>query len=163
MSGFFKKMLLAAGMAATLSGAAVAADMPPSEVTTTYTVEGEFEDVRFALENAIVNRGLVIDYVSHIGDMLARTGSDVGAKKDIYANAQSMLFCSAVLSRAAMEADTANIAFCPYGVFVYETADKPGTIVVGYRNLTETGDEASKKAIADVNALLGEIVKEAAE
>jgi uncharacterized protein (DUF302 family) len=163
MSGFFGKMLLAAGMAATLSSAAVAADMPPSEVATTYTVEGDFEDVRFALENAIVNRGLVIDYVSHLGDMLARTGADVGAKKDIYTNAESMLFCSAVLSRAAMEADPANIAFCPYGVFVYETPDMPGTIVVGYRNLTETGDEASKKAIADVNALLNDIVKEASE
>lgn len=163
MSGVFGKMLLAAGMVATLSGTAVAADMPPSEVATTYKVEGDFEDVRFALENAIVNRGLVVDYVSHIGEMLARTGADVGAKKDIYANAESMLFCSAVLSRAAMEADPANIAFCPYGVFLYETADNPGTVVVGYRNLTETGSEASKKAIADVNALLGDIVKEAAE
>jgi len=163
MSGFFGKILIAAGMAATLSGAAMAADMPPSEVTTTYTVQGDFEDVRFALENAIVNRGLVVDYVSHIGDMLARTGADLGATKDIYTNAQSMLFCSAVLSRAAMEADPANIAFCPYGVFVYETADNPGTVVVGYRNLTETGDEASKKAIADVNALLNDIVKEASE
>ena len=95
MTGFFKKMMLAAGMVGTLSTAAMAADVPSNGVTTTYTVEGEFEDVRFALENAIVNRGLVVDYVSHIGDMLARTGADVGAKKDIYANAQSMLFCSA--------------------------------------------------------------------
>ena len=162
MSGFFGKIVIAAGMAATLCGTAVAADMS-DKVTTTYKVEGDFEDVRFALENAIVNRGLVIDYVSHIGDMLARTGADVGGKKDIFANAQSMLFCSAVLSRAAMEADPGNIAFCPYGVFVYEAADKPGTIVVGYRNLTETGSEASKKAIADVNALLDDLVKEAAE
>jgi len=162
MSGFFGKMLMAAGMAVTLGGAAVAADMP-NEVMTTYEVKGEFEDVRFALENAIVNRGLVIDYVSHIGDMLARTGADVGGKKDIFAEAQTMLFCSAVLSRAAMEADPANVAFCPYGVFVYEAADMPGTVVVGYRNLSGIGSEASRKALADVNALLDEIVKEAAE
>lgn len=161
MSGFLKTMIMAAGLAVSLGGAAAAADMAKDGLTT-YTVDGDFEDVRFALENAIVNRGLVIDYVSHIGDMLARTGADVGGKKEIFANAQSMLFCSAVLSRAAMEADPANISFCPYSLFVYETADTPGKIVVGFRNLTETGSDASQKAIADVNALLDEIAQEAA-
>ena len=158
MSGFFGKFLIAAGLVAGLGGAAAAADMQANGTT----VDGSFEDVRFSLENAIVNRGLVIDYVSHIGQMLARTGADVGAKKQIYADAQSMLFCSAVLSRAAMEADPANIAFCPYGVFVYETPDNPGKVVVGFRNLETSGSDASKKAVADVNALLDEIVKEAA-
>ncbi|GAB4519331.1 MAG: hypothetical protein Tsb0019_19820 [Roseibium sp.] len=128
---------------------------------TAYQVEAAFEDVRFDLENAIVNRGLVIDYVSHIGTMLARTGEDVGSDKKLYANAQSMLFCSANLSRKAMEADPANIAYCPYAVFVYETAEKPGSVTVGYRHLNETGSDASKAAIADVNALLDEIARDA--
>ena len=66
------------------------------------------------------------------------------------------------LSRAAMEAAPGNIAFCPYAVFLYETPDAPGKVTVGYRRLAETGSDASKKALADVNALLAEIVAEAA-
>lgn len=132
------------------------------EGVTAYQVEGAFEDVRFDLENAIVNRGFVIDYVSHIGDMLERTSEDVGGEKQIFADAQSMLFCSANVSRKAMEADAVNIAYCPYSVFVYELPDQPGMITVGYRNLAETGSEASKAAIANVNELLDELAREAA-
>lgn len=165
MAGLIGKTLMAAGVALSLGGSAVAADMAKGgmEGVTIYTAKAEFEDVRFALENAIINRGLVIDYTSHIGEMLDRTGSDVGGKKTIFSNAQSMLFCSAVLSRAAMEADPLNLAYCPYAVFVYETPDAPGSINVGFRHLSETGSDASKKAIADVNALLDEIVTEAAD
>lgn len=133
-----------------------------SAVAETRVVEAAFDDVRFDLENAIVNQGLVIDYVSHIGDMLARTGADVGSNTEIYARAEAMLFCSAALSRAAMEADAGNIAFCPYSVFLYETPDAPGRVTVGYRRLPETGSEASRRALAAVNALLGGIVGEVA-
>ena len=35
-----------------------------------YTTEQSFEDVVFGLENAILDEGLVIDHVSHTGDML---------------------------------------------------------------------------------------------
>ncbi len=166
MAGLIGKTFLAAGIALGLGGAAIAADVAkggPMEGVTVYSVQGDYDDVRFALENAIVNRGLVIDYVSHIGEMLSRTGADVGGSKAIFKNAESMLFCSAVLSRAAMEADPANLAYCPYAVFVYEAADTPGEIMVGYRQVSETGSEASKKALADVNTLLDDIAKEASE
>lgn len=150
--------------ATVLAGAAVpvAAQSVPEGVTA-YQVEGTFEDVRFDLENAIVNRGLVIDYVSHIGEMLGRTAADVGGEKQIYLQAQAMLFCSANLSRKVMEADPGNIAYCPYSVFVFEEPGQPGTITVGYRRLAETGSEASKAALADVNALLEALAREAAD
>ncbi|WP_306027683.1 DUF302 domain-containing protein [Stappia sp. MMSF_3263] len=135
-------------------------DMSPAAETR--VVEAAFEDVRFDVENAIINRGLVIDYVSHIGEMLARTGEDVGSGEQVFARAEAMLFCSAALSRAAMEADAGNIAFCPYSVFLYETPDAPGKVTVGYRRLPETGTEASRKALAAVNELLSGIVGEAA-
>ena len=93
--------------------AAVSAD----EVTT-YPFDGTFEDAAFAVENAIIGQGLVIDYVSHVGDMLNRTGADVGSDVMIFEAADIFLFCSAVLSRKAMEADPMNIAHCPYGIFV---------------------------------------------
>lgn len=158
---FVRAGLAAIVIAAGISGVARAQSGLPAAASGT-TVDRAYDDVRFDLESAIVNRGLVIDYVSHIGDMLARTGADVGSEVTIFTKAESMLFCSARLSRAAMEADAGNIAFCPYAVFLYETPDQPGKVTVGYRRLDETGSDASKKALADVNALLAEIVAEAA-
>ncbi len=126
-------------------------------------VEATFEDVQQDLSNAIINRGYKIDYRAFIGDMLARTASDVGGKKAIYKKAEFLQFCSAVLSRDAMEADPANIAFCPYVLFVYERVDEPGKVHVGFRRLDETGSEASKAALTKINAVLDEIVSEAAD
>lgn len=164
MYAAIRKFGLAPVLAVALAGAAFSSAHAGSvpEGVTTYEVSGAFEDVRFELENAIVNRGLVIDYVSHIGDMLERTGEDVGSGTQIFTEAQSMLFCSANLSRKAMEADAYNIAYCPYAVFVFETPENPGTVTVGYRHLAETGSEETKTAIGNVNALLEEIVSEAA-
>lgn len=153
---------VAAAAGILICGTAVSAAQSVPEGVTAYEASAAFDDIRFDLENAIVNRGLVIDYVSHIGDMLERTAQDVGGKKQIFANAQAMLFCSANLSRKAMEADPANIAYCPYTLFVYETADAPGKVTVGFRKLAETGSDASRAAIADVNALLDAIAREAA-
>lgn len=115
--------------------------------------EGSFEDATFAVESAIVDRGLVIDYVSHVGDMLNRTGADVGSAKEIFSAADIFIFCSAVLSREVMEADPMNIAHCPYGVFVAEQGD---TVFIGYRGYPQG-------AMQKVETLLAEIVAEATE
>ena len=121
------------------------------EVATTYPFEGDFADAVFSVESAIIDRGLVIDYVSRVGDMLNRTGADVGSDQKIFDAANTYLFCSAVLSRKVMEADPMNIAHCPYGVFV---TDQDGEVAVGYRNLPEG-------SMQEVQALLDEIAKEA--
>jgi hypothetical protein len=61
-----------------------------------------------------------------------------------------------------MEADLGNIAFCPFVVFIYEAANKPGETVVGYRKPPlGSASEVSKKALADIDALLDGIVKDA--
>jgi len=124
-----------------------------------YQVNGSFDDVIFSLETAIINKGLVIDYVAHIGDMLGRTADDVGGKP-LYANAQSMLFCSAALSRKVMEADPGTIAYCPYSVFVYELSDEEDNVIVGYRPLPRSGGDDLISAVREVNALLDSIVLE---
>jgi len=129
---------------------------------TAYSVEADFADVRLDLADAVINRGFVIDYEAMIGDMLQRTAADVGANKTIYKDAQTVQFCSATLSRSVMEADPSNIAFCPYVLFVYERADRPGTVTVGFRRQPESGSDESRKALAAVNALLDEIAREAA-
>jgi len=119
-------------------------------------VQGNYDDVTFDLENAIVNQGLVVDWVSHVGDMLIRTGESIDGAAPIYLNAAVYNFCSAALSRAAMEADATNLQNCPYGVFVYEHSDAPGEIVIGHRIY----DEDSMQA---VNALLDAVVNEVAD
>lgn len=116
-----------------------------------------FGDVVQAAENAIINRGYKIDYHGFIGDMLKRTAEDVGADKTLYKDAEFMTFCSAVLSRKVMEENPGDIAYCPYVVFVYERADTPGKVTVGYRELPSGG------ARDEVNTLLGKIIDEAAE
>lgn len=128
-----------------LAGAATA------QQATTYPFDGSFEDATFAVENAIIGKGLVIDYVSHTGEMLNRTAEDVGSDVRIFEAADVFLFCSAQLSREVMEADPMNIAHCPYGIFV---ADQGGDVMIGYRNYPE--GEMQK-----VQALLDEITKEA--
>lgn len=134
------------------------------DAVTFHEVKAPFEEVRQDLADAIVNRGYVIDYEAAVGDMLSRTGQDVGSDITIFkeSRASVLQFCSAVLSRAAMEADIKNIAYCPYTTFVYEGSDDEGTVTLGFRHLDETGSEESKKALAAINAVLEEIVAEAA-
>lgn len=113
--------------------------------------EGSFDDASFAVENAIVGQGLVIDHVSHVGEMLNRTGADVGSDKMLFKNADVYVFCSAVVSRQMMEADLMNIAFCPYGVFVAETDE--GVMI---------GRQEYPAGIMDkVEVMLDEIIAEA--
>jgi len=118
---------------------------------TTYPFEGSFDDATFSVESAIIGKGLVIDYVSHTGEMLNRTGADVGSDTPLFEAADIFIFCSATLSRQVMEADPMNIAFCPYGIFV---ADREGDVMIGYRNYPEGEMQA-------VQALLDEIVQDA--
>lgn len=118
---------------------------------TTYPFDGSFDDAAFAVEAAIVGKGLVIDYRSHVGEMLNRTGADVGSDVKVFDNADVFLFCSAVLSRKVMETDPMNIAHCPYGIFV---TDRGGQVSVGYRHLPDG-------AMQEVQTLLDDIAREA--
>jgi uncharacterized protein (DUF302 family) len=128
----------------------------------TYAKRAKFEDVRDDLKLAIEGKGLVIDYHSFINRMLERTGKDVGSGRKLYADAQAFVFCSAVASRKTMEADPANIAFCPYSIVVYATAQDPGTVHVSYRRpWRPDGSAASRAALKAVEALLDGIAREA--
>jgi uncharacterized protein (DUF302 family) len=122
----------------------------------TYETSDPFEDVVFALENAIIGQGLVIDNVSHTGEMLERTKADVGSDITLFTDAQVFSFCSASLSRKVMEADFMNIRFCPYDIFVYVRPDAPDTTVVGFRTFPEG-------PMKEVEALLDGIAQSAAE
>lgn len=119
----------------------------------TYPFSGSFEDAAFAVENAIIGKGLVIDYVSHTGGMLSRTAQDVGSDVHLFDEADIFLFCSADVSRTVMEADLMNIAHCPYGIFVTHRGEE---VLIGYRSYPDG-------PMQEVQALLDEIVKDAME
>lgn len=138
------------------AAAIAAAPAVADEQVTTRKVEAAFEDVAVDLQDAIINRGYVVDYHGFIGEMLKRTASDVGGEENLYRNAEFFQFCSAVVSRKAMEADIGNIAYCPYVLFAYEAESQPGEVVVGFRRLP------AGQGRDDVNTLLEEIVGEAA-
>lgn len=147
-----KTPILYALIAAALVTAPAIASAQESDATT-YPFDGSFEDATFAVENAIISEGLVIDHVSHVGEMLARTGADVGSDVKIFDGADVYLFCSANLSRKVMEADPMNLRFCPYSVFVM---DRDGAVTVGYRNMPQG-------PMQEVQALLDKIATSAVE
>ncbi len=120
----------------------------------TVDVEADFEDVVMDVEDAITNQGLVIDSISYVGQMLARTGEDLDAEKDLFTDARIFSFCSAALSREVMEEKLRNLQFCPYNIYVYQAAEDGAPVVVGYR-------ESDEPTMRPVNYLLQQIVASA--
>jgi len=125
---------------------------------------GKFEDVRDDLVIAIEGRGIKINHTNHIAEMLARTGADLGASKQVYLQGEQVEFCKSNLSRAQMEADPSNMVFCPYIISVYTTPDKPEQVTVAFRRPTAVkADKATTKALKAVEDLLVSIVREATQ
>ncbi len=116
----------------------------------TYDFGGSYDDAVFSVENAIVDAGLVVDYVSHVGDMLARTGADVGSDRVLFDAAQIFVFCSAVISREVMEADPANLVHCPYSIYV---AERDGAVTVGHRDYPAGPMEKVEALLAGIVAV----------
>ena len=125
-----KTWILAAAMG-------LAAQTATAQEMVTYTTDQKFADVAFGLESAILDEGLVIDSVSHVGEMLERTRADVGSEVRLFKEADAYSFCSATLSREVMEADPMNIAYCPYDIFIAERADAEGEVIIGYRSFPD--------------------------
>lgn len=142
-----KTPILSLTLAALLSLPAAAEDM------FTFNMQVDFDDAVFIMEQAITERGLVIDSVSHVGAMLARTKEDVGGTKDLFAHAQIMSFCSAAVSREVMEAKITNIQYCPYNIYIYQMSDD-APVTIGYREFAEP-------TMRPVNYLLQQIVASA--
>jgi len=134
---------------AALPALAESADPP---VTTTVTAA--FDDVMFDVQTAITDAGLVINEVSNVGDMLERTKEAVGGTETLFTHASIFTFCSAVVSRAVMEADPTNLQYCPYRIFVSELPQAPGEITVGHPRYPAG-------AMDQVNVLLDGIIADA--
>lgn len=149
------KLPLAAALAA-LSLTACASDPYSVRVA----IPGKFGEVRDAVQFAIEGKGLNINHVNHISEMLNRTGADLGATKQLYTKAEQFEFCSATLSRAMMEADPHAVVMCPYIVSVYQLTGED-QVWVAFRKPPATGDAALDHALGDVEKLLTGIAGEA--
>lgn len=138
---------------ALLTTALLLANTATAQEFKSYTTNETFGDVAFAVESAILSKGLVIDTVSHTGDMLERTRADVGSDKVLFLGADVYEFCSATVSREVMEADPDNFNFCPYAIRISERPETKGTVTVSHQTYTGT--------MEPVNALLESIVADA--
>lgn len=136
------KTYLGAAALALLAGGAFA------DTIISYDTSDSFDDVVFGLENAILDEGLVIDSVSHTGDMLERTKADVGSDVTIFSHADIFSFCSAKISREVMEADPMNVVFCPYDIFVIVRPETPDTTTIGFRSYPD-GEMKKVEALLD--------------
>jgi hypothetical protein len=130
------------------------------------SVKGAFDDVFLDLRDAIINRGLQIDYTGHVDQMLERTSKAAGSVtengvKSPYLHAKYIQFCSAKLTHESVSANPYNLAICPYVIFIFEARAEPGTIVVGYREPQAGPSKLSKAAFAKVAKLLNDIMTEA--
>jgi len=145
------KYFVAAVAALFLGGPALAQGAADAAIT--FTSPDNFEDTTFAVESAILDKGLVIDFTSHTGEMLERTRGDVGSDVVLFEGADIYNFCSAKLSREMMEADIMNIVYCPYRIFVMQQGGGD-QVIVGFARMPEG-------PMQKVQTLLGEIVRDA--
>jgi uncharacterized protein (DUF302 family) len=134
-----------------------------TEAVTEVTARGSFDDVKQQLVLAIENRGLIVNHESRVGEMLERTGKDLGVANQIYVRAEVLEFCSATLSRQVMEADPRLLALCPYGIGIYSLRGETDTVHLVYRRPPSKGAEAAARVLQQVDRLLNEIVQEAGQ
>lgn len=126
----------------------------------TYSTEEAFGDVMDNVKMAIEDRGMYINNIMHMSEMLERTGKDLGFDKPVYLKAESIEFCSAVLSRKMTEEDPRRIINCPFIVSVYVLPAEPDKTYIAHRRLA--GDDAAG-VMKDVKTMLEEVAKAGAE
>lgn len=125
------------------------------------TVEDDFDTIKENIEMAITGKGLLVSGTLHVSDMLNRTGKDLGFDKPVFEKAESVEFCSAVISHKMAVANPANISVCPFTIAVYTYPDTPKMVHISYRKTVLAGD--AKEVSQDISDLITSIIKEATE
>ena len=142
---------------AVLLGLLFALSAAAGDGATVVVATGTFADVKDDLVMAIEQRGLVVNFTAHVGDMLERTGRDLGKTKRIYDQADVIEFCSATASRAMLEADPQNLVYCPYTIAIYTQPGKPGVVYLAHRKFPQS---AALKPAADLlRAIIADVLK----
>ncbi|MES9850672.1 MAG: hypothetical protein ABW170_02430 [Candidatus Thiodiazotropha sp. L084R] len=113
-----------------------------------YTSEETFEDLVENIKMAVVDQGLLVSGTLHVSDMLNRTASDLGYSQ-VFLKAESVEFCSALMSHKMSQAAAENISICPFTIAVYVKQSEPGKVYAAYRvpHLMGDGGEATAEII----------------
>lgn len=125
-----------------------------------YTSESEHADVMEGLKMAIQERGMYINNVMNMGEMLERTGKDLGMETPLYREAESVEFCSAVISREMSTENPAHVVNCPFIIAVYTLPDDSDTTYVVHREIP-ADQIASSPAMAKVAEMLRSVAEAA--
>lgn len=145
-----------------LAGAAVAEEITPQVdgPVTIYPSQADFAATRENLKNAVTNQGLLISGELHLGEMLERTGPDLGFGQ-VFAQVESIQFCSALMAHRMVRANPANLGTCPFSVLIYTRSETPDKVYLAFRLPQLAGDDSGEldKAIRE---MLNIIVSEAA-
>jgi uncharacterized protein (DUF302 family) len=145
-----------------LAGALLWQTAVASEGYAVYTSESGFSDVMEGLKMAIQERGMYINNVMNMGEMLERTGKDLGMDTPLFGQAESVEFCSAVLSREMIGENPARIVNCPFIISVYTLPDDADTTYVAHREIPSDQIESSE-TMAEVAQMLQSIAEAAVD
>ncbi|MBT3048406.1 MAG: hypothetical protein G8D61_10740 [gamma proteobacterium symbiont of Ctena orbiculata] len=122
-----------------------------------FTSEEPFEDVVENIKMAIIEQGLLVSGTLHVSDMLNRTAPDLGYP-EIFAKAESVEFCSALLSHKMAQAAAENIAICPFTIAVYKKQADPDRVYLAYRVPSLAGSD--DRVAAEIITLLEQIIED---
>jgi len=134
--------------------------VPAGDAFSVYESANDFDTVIAGAKLAIQERGMYINNLMHIDEMLERTGKDLRLGGKVYERAWSIEFCSAVLSRRMAAEDPGRIVYCPFTLAVYVLPGQPDKTYVAHRAVPEDEIRASE-TMAEVAAMLKAIAEEA--
>ncbi len=126
-----------------------------------YKSASPFADVMQALTMAIEEKGMYINNVMHMGEMLERTGKDLGMDQRIYAHAESIEFCSALLSRKMTSENPHRIVNCPFIISAYVLPGEADVTYIVHRKVNMGDAEGVMKEVASMLESLGKAGQEA--
>ncbi len=125
-----------------------------------YQSEDDFQTTLDNLKMAVTNQGLLVSGELHLSEMLNRTGPDLGFPEPVFSEAESVEFCSALMSHKMIQASPLNAAICPFTIAVYRKTAEPDTVYLAYRKPELVGDQDGKTR-AEVMNMLNTISREA--
>ncbi|MCP3869271.1 MAG: DUF302 domain-containing protein [Gammaproteobacteria bacterium] len=126
-----------------------------------YKTDLDYEDTKSGIEMAITGQGMLITSTLHISEMLERTAADTGLEQKLYEQAESLEFCSILMSHKMSVAHPANMATCPLTISVYQKAGDSRNTYVAFRKPSMLGDASGVEEA--LMQLLDDIVREAIE
>ena len=133
--------------------AALPFDVFAGDAYAVYESESDFETVMEGAKMAIQERGMYINNVMHMDEMLERTGKDLGMDEKIYEKAHSIEFCSAVLSRKMTSEDPSRIVNCPFILAIYVLPGEPDKTYVAHRTVAKR-EVRSSEIMAEISEML---------